>query len=280
MKKLLPIAVPCSMLLGILGLILRYWHLAEGPDDKGLYPKNHIAWILLCVLTVGAVIFFWLLSRQTEPKRPYKESFPYSIPGSLGYLAMIGIPLSSLPGTFQSGFWGILMGLLALCTAALSLMAGWQWMHGKRPAFHAYAAMTLFLASKLFSLVTQLRSEPEVHLFLFPAMGITAAMLASYQLWGMTVQEGNRQKHLFWNLLGACLCLVAIQGNYNGSMYGLCAVWLLASTCSTAAPRRHRQEAPAPQPEEPQAPAPIPEDLASLDTDQLIAQIMKDLEEK
>ncbi len=274
MKKYLPFAHYIAAGLGGIALALRLWMLSGGTDDRGLYP-DHFTWPLVCIISLGAVVFFWLLSRQADPVRPYRENFPASILGAAGHLAAaLALAITGL-GLFGSA---LLSAILALLAAAALALGGYLRYLGKRPPCLVHAVPTAFFALQLFTLGKDVGAEPETHLFLFPFLATVALMLASYQLWGIDVKEGNRQKSLFWSLTAGYLCLVAIPS--SGLLYLGCGLWMLTNLCSLM-PERQRREAPVePAPEV--AAEPVPEETEQLPTDPdlLIEQLLKDLESK
>ena len=64
MKKYLRYADVLVLFTGALGLFLRLIIAMGGTDEKGLYPKNHPAWVILCILSIAVIAAVYLLTRQ------------------------------------------------------------------------------------------------------------------------------------------------------------------------------------------------------------------------
>ncbi len=287
MRNLLKNAPLIGLICGAVGIVLRLWMLLGGTDDRNLYPKSHPAWILLCLVSLCAVILFFLLSRHTEPRRSYKNNFPASGIGAAGHLAAAtGIAIDGL-GLFGN-FLGNLAGIAAILSTLALIYGGWQRLQGLRTSFLVHFVPCVYLVLQVFAMGRILGAEPEISRYLFSFLAILASLLACYELWGFDVGLGNRNNSIFWSLTAACLCLTAIPGDSHRLSYLGLAVWFLTNLCSLKPVRRVRKAAAAePQPEgqpEPEikteAPAPakpqLPEDM---DTDALIAWLMENLDE-
>ncbi len=270
MKQYFPRAHVLTFGLGIMAMALRFWILLEGTDDRGLYPKNHPAWILVCLLSVAAVILVLLLSRQADLSRSYKQNFPASGLGAAGYLALAcGIALVTvLHWTEGSGLLDAVTKLLSIASALLLALGGWLRQQGKQPAFYIHALPCLYFALRVFTMGRVLGTEPEFQRYLFRFLAALSMLLACYQLWGFggNVNEGNRRKSLFWSLIAGYFCLAAIPGAQDWPIYCGGALWLLTNLCSLQPLRRR------PQPASETAPEPLfqPE---SQDTETLLEQI-------
>ncbi len=279
MKKHLQNSHLLALIFGSMAMVLRFWMLSGGPDEKGLYPL-HFSWTLVCILSAAVTVFFWLIGRQTDAKRPYKENFPASPIGALGHgAAALGLILTAFRQMGAGDILSLITAVLTVICGVLMVLGGLQRFQGRRQDFVIHGGLTLLFALRLFSMGKDLGAEPETHLFLFRFLATLAMMFASYQLWGFDVGDGNRQKSLFWSLLSAYLCLAALPGSLDWPLYLGCGLWLLTNLCSLR-PERRKQE-PAPQ-SETAPPVDIPGEtqLESMDTDQFIQQLLKDLEDK
>ena len=76
MKKYLANIDLITLAVAVIGVLLRFWHLSSGPDSNGLYPGNHIAWILLLCFSAGS---FRLLQRSpwkaVSPRRRNRQVY-------------------------------------------------------------------------------------------------------------------------------------------------------------------------------------------------------------
>ncbi len=243
MKKYLPHTHPLVLLSGILAMLLRYWNLSLRPDDRGLYPENHISWLLLCLLTVVVIIWLLLLSRFVDPRRRYKENFPFSWGSLLGLLCgAVGITSTGL-SHYQTdhGFSGTLLGVLGVSSAVMLAMAIWLRYRGQRPLPMTFAVPCLYFAMRVFFTGQLLGSEPQTSRFLFEFFASVSLLPASYYLWGFDLDIGRRRASFFWSLTAAFLCMAATPGSADWELYLGSAVLLLTNLCSLRPRRRPRK---------------------------------------
>lgn len=232
MKKYLRYADVLVLFAGALGLLLRLIMVMGGTDEKGLYPRHHAAWILLCILSVAVVAVLFLLTRQVGADQRYKKNFPASIPGAVcTALAAVGITFTAFD-LFKADLLHILCFLAGLAAMAGLLLAAYCRLNGRKPHFVCHAAPAIFFALRVFLLGKDLGSEPEASRYIFEMLASLAMIPACYQLWGFDVGLGRRDKCLFWSLTAAYLCIVAIVGIENWLLYLTSAAWLLTNMCS------------------------------------------------
>lgn len=311
MRKYLRYMDGIVMLCGAAGMLLRLWLLLAGPDAKGLYPAHHPAWILLCVFSVLTAVFIWLMTRHTGNNRSYRSNFPPSVLGAAGSaIAAVGLAVAGFTTLSDGDLLSMLAGILGLLSAAGLLLAAWNRYRGQRVHFVCHMLPCLFFAAYMFLMGRELGSEPETQRYLFRFFATIAMVPACYQLWAFDVNQGDRQKSLFWSLTAAYLCLVAMPGSTQWPMYLTAAIWLLTGLpVLKYLPKRKRAEAPteaepqtehveeptpaptqepAPQPEQPlpeslEAPAAQPAEESSdtpaeLDPDEIIAEILRQID--
>ncbi len=243
MKKYLPHTHPLVLLAGILAMLLRYWNLSLRPDSRGLYPDNHISWLLLCLLTVVVVIWLLVLSRFVDPRRRYKENFPFSWAGLLGLLCgAMSILLTGL-AHYQAdlGFSGTLLGVLGVGSAVMLGMAIWLRYRGQRPLPMTFAVPCLYFAMRVFFTGKLLGAEPQTSRYLFEFFASVSLLPASYYLWGFDLDLGHRRASFFWSLTAAFLCMAATPGSDDWALYLSSAVLLLTNLCSLRPRRRPRK---------------------------------------
>ena len=293
MKKYLRYADVFVLFSGALGLLLRLIISLGGTDAKGLYPKNHPAWIILCILSAGVVAVLWLLTRQVGADQRYKKNFPASRSGAIcAALAAIGIAFTAFD-LFATDLLSIICFLTGIASMAGLLFTGYCRFLGKKPHFICHAAPAAFFALRLFLLGKDLGAETEVSRYLFEMLASVAMIPACYQLWGFDVGMGKRENSLFWSLTAAYLCVVAIVGVENWLLYVTCTAWLLTNTCSlqylpkkmrpvsaqseqdipeTAAPAEVSQSVAV------ETPAPTAEPLEDIDPEAILAEILREID--
>ena len=239
MNKALKFSTLFAAFAGVLGALLRRWQLSAGVDERGLYPAGHPGWIGYVVLSIAAVAALWLVTRELENDPTWKRNFPTTFPAvaftASGYaLAALGIGIytkSLLPGTSTLQtvvYWG---GFV--CMAALLLLSV-QLFCGKKPFAMAHLLPCVYFAILLFTLGQRFGGEPELLRFMPQVAALATSALASYQLWGLAIDWGNRRKSLFWSLSAGCLCLAAAPGAHV--MYAAIGLWHLLSHCTLFLP--------------------------------------------
>ena len=308
MRKFLRYADAIALACGTLGMLLQFLILWGGTDHQGLYPAHHPAWILSWVLILGAVVFFWLLSRQSGTNCSFRANFPASPIAAIGCLAAAVTMIIAGIGYLRAGvLLDRLCGLFCLLSGIGMLPAGAGRFFGKRPPFLCYALPCVFFALHVFYLGGKWGGEPEPVRYLFRYFANLAMIPACYQLWGFSVGSGQRQNCLFWNLLAGFLCILSAPGASGSLLYLGAGFWILSNTCALKyIPRRIRstpqpeaeeelptvppeipstmEEAPLSSQEEAPLQTPVPEAAADplteleLDADAIIAEILREID--
>lgn len=297
MKKYLRYADVFVLFSGALGLLLRLMVMLGGTDEKELYPARHPAWIIACVLAVLVVAAIWLLTRKVGMDNRYEVNFPRSVPGAVGCgLGAVGVLVTaiSIPDSKMLSLLVCVSGLLA--AGGLGLAAYSRFM-GKKPQFACFALCCVFFTLRVFLLGQTLGAEPESYRYLFEMLAALAVIPASYQLWGFTVDLGDRQKCLFWCLTAGFLSMVALINPDSWLLHLTMTAWLLTNLCplkelrkqvrqpeaEPEQPDQMPEQAEEEQPEEavPQdqpAPETAPAEIEPIDVDAILAEIMKEID--
>lgn len=247
MKKLLHYSDCLMLLAGIIGCALRFWFGNTGLDGQGLYRASHPAWILLCLLSVGVVVFNWFLSREAGDNQNHSDNFPKSIVGGVSYMLMaaamayVGIMDLLSAEDFLSGIVAFTSMLAAICLA----VAGVERFSGNKPVFFAHLVPCVHFALRLFLLGKSLGTEPEICGFLFRFFASLTLIPAFYWLWAFDVNMGNRKRSLFFSLCAIFFCLVAtFEAGAGWAMYLVYAAMLLGNLCQQCyLPAREETEA-------------------------------------
>ena len=251
MKKLLHYA-DCLILLGaIVGCVLRLWFSTEGLDGRGLYDTTHPAWLLLCLLSLGMVVFSWFLTRDVGTNRDYTANFPKSkVSFATNGLLAIYLGYTGLMALRENDGWMELAVAIASLVAALGLaLNAANRLEGSKPASLTHMFPCVFFALRLFLLGKAFGTEPELCSFLFRFFASVALIPAYYCLWSFDVEEGNRRYSLFFSLIAVFFCLITTVETQEGwVLYMLSAACLLTDLC-----RQRYLPGPAPQAEVPAA---------------------------
>lgn len=242
MKKLLLQADRLIIASGIAGLLLRLWLYFVGPNERGLYPKYHISWILLLILSAAVAVILFLMSGHAGYSRNYGDNFRASGSAAVGcILAAVCMALYALSSLQKAGgksgisLLGCGFGIAA--AVALVVLAGCR-RKGTRPHYGIFAILSLHYGLYVFLLGRTWGDDPELLRFLFGFFASVSAMLASYQMWGFSVDLGNRSASLFWSLLAIFLNFCAIGENLAPLFHAGTAIWLLTNLCPLNPPPR------------------------------------------
>lgn len=285
MKKYLPHLDLITLGTAGIGILLRFWLLGIGEDENGLYPANHISWILLLALSAALAVFLFLIAGQAGKSRSYRANFSASLSGAVGFaIAACGMVVSALQ---HFGTGGIILyrvtGALGFLAAAALVLGGFCRWKGTVPHFLVFALPCAYLGLRLFCMGHIWGDEPELHRFLLGFFATAATVMACYHLWGFSVGLGNRAASLLWSLLGSYLCLVAMPGSGDWPFYLGTAVWLFTNLCpKKAAPFRPEfkpEPMPASAPEQSETAAETPVELPQ-EADPEIEAIIAELRQK
>ncbi len=230
MKKYLQYANLFALGAGCVGFGLLCWLFAAGTDERGLYPANHPAWILVGILSAAVAVAIWLLVRQAGQNRNYRTNFPASIPGAVGYIAAgIGL-LSGGLNTFGAGSTlCTICGIVGILGAFPLFLAAYYRFRGLRSKLPAHILPCFFFTLQLFVLGQEFGAEPELCRYLYRFWASVALVPACYWLWSFDVKMGKRCNCLFWCLVAGYCNLVAMANNTNWLVHGCMAFWMLTA---------------------------------------------------
>ncbi len=304
MRKYLRYANFIALCAGTVGMALSAWLFAVGTDEKGLYPANHPAWILLGILTAAVVILFWLLSRQAGINRNYRQNFPPSILAACGLAAgAIGLLLGGFSSFGTGKGLGMITGALGVLGSLPLFWAAVCRFQGQRCNLPVHIVPCFFFALQLFVLGQKYGSEPEMCRYLYRFWAYASMVPACYWLWSFDVKLGKRPDCIFWCLVaGYCNLVAAVSGGHTLLHLGA-AIWMLTALPKLDyLPRPPKasgetvpaEDSPAPAPQEPQLPLPDPQlpeeqpitptlDILSPhlpDTNAILEELLRDLEEQ
>lgn len=267
MKKLLnPKNLPLIVTFaGLIGFVIRMLSMGKGVDEAGLYPPATAAWIALWVLTTAVAVLIIFMTKPLSENVKYNQNFPASPVSAVGTL--LGAVAICLAGwnsfTDSLDALGLLTGILGMGGGILLVMAAYARLKGMKVNFLYHIVSCLFLALRTFILSKEWSNVPQIGPFLFTFLFHVCAMLAIYQLCAFDVDLGKRRASLFWSLMTAYLCLVALPSSEDVLFCGCIAIWMLTNLCSLR-PVKKRKPA-APRDSEPTAQAQMSSSDVSID---------------
>lgn len=236
MKKILhstslPLLVPMAALVG---MALRLWTMAGGPDQAGLYPRQPLAWTLLWIVTALTVAGIFLLIRPLKNPGRYSDNYPASILGAAGYVlggagivysAITTLPTATLLLTTLSGWLGIFAGACLLLTALIRFK-------GAKPTFLLHLIPCLYFALRIFDCCRHWSNITQMGLFIFQFLASVCVMLSTYQMCCFDVNLGNRRSSLLWSLCGVYFCVLALPVGEDLWFYGGMLLWQITNLCA------------------------------------------------
>lgn len=229
--------------LGCVGMLLRFWQLKTGIDEKGLLT-DHPATLLcvgLCVLAAGLVVFA-LLGKGDSRKA--SGMFPPSIPGALTTLAA-GVLMALTGVSSFSGADSLLlkaagiMGLLSGAACVLLALCRWK---GLRAHTILRSIVCVFFMLHLVQHYQQWFSQPQLALYAFQLLAHVGLMLVAYQRAALDAGADGRKAFILSSQLTGFLCLLALPGSDEILFYVVMAAWMFLDTGKLRLPKVKEQE--------------------------------------
>lgn len=195
---------------GLAAMLLRFWLLKTGVDDRGLLITEHLGSILSYVLCLGLPIAFaFLLGKKQNlhftPNPLASVGFFIQAVG-FGLAAWTLLSYTTLAMRTAAGVFGLLAAVCAV-VAGIYAIRGYK-IH---PLFFCPGA--LFFACFLFCRYQQWSAEPELQRYVFQLAAAVVSMFALYQRSALGVNIGSSKQYLLWSRSAILLCLAAIPGS-------------------------------------------------------------------
>lgn len=196
---------------GLVAMLLRFWLLKTGVDDRGLLITEHWGSILSYVLCLGLPLaFVFLLGKKKQnlhfaPNALASVGFFIQAVG-FGLAAWTLLSYTTLAMRTATGVFGLLAAVCAV-VAGIFAIRGYR----THPLFFCPGA--LFFACFLFCRYQQWSAEPELQRYVFQLVAAVVSMFALYQRSALGVNIGCSKLYLLWSRSAILLCLAAIPGS-------------------------------------------------------------------
>ena len=235
MKQLTKPSVSAAVfsLGGIAAMLLRFWLLKTGVDDRGLLSTGHLGHILSYVLGFGLPIGFLILLGKSKGSVHFAHT-PLSSVGffvqavGFGLAAWTLLSYTTLAMRTATGIFGILAAVCAV-VAGIYAIRGYR----THPLFFCPGA--LFFVCFLFCRYQQWSAEPELQRYVFQLAAAVSSMFALYQRSALGVNMGHRRWYLLWSRSAILLCLAAIPGSQLPLLWLAMAMSFALDCCEDAA---------------------------------------------
>lgn len=217
---------------GVAAMVLRFWLLNAGVDDRGLLVTGHLGYILSYILSVAlpVTLFFALGKKQSLHFAPNALSAVGFFIQAVGFglAAWTLLSYTTLAMRTVTGVFGI---AAALC----AVVAGIYALRGCRTHPLFFCPGALFFACFLFCRYQQWSAEPELQRYVFQLAAAVVAMFAMYQRSALGVNMGSSRQYLVWSRSGILLCLAAIPGSQLPLLWLAMAIFFALDGCEEKA---------------------------------------------
>ncbi|MBR5529491.1 MAG: CCA tRNA nucleotidyltransferase [Oscillospiraceae bacterium] len=213
---------------GIVGAGLQTWYFRTGIDSKGLFTDGHpamgLSGVLLAVVLLG--LFLWSVSVARTPSlKKLLPASPFAFVGTLlGGAGILATDLFELTQILD--LVSLVCLVLGLAAAGCLVYSGFCRMQGKLPAFKTRIVVILYFVVHLVSQYRQWSKEPQLALYLFPALASVFLMLAVYQRLALEAEVKSAGAYGFFTGAAILLCFLALP-TASGLFYLTMALWLL-----------------------------------------------------
>lgn len=215
---------PLTLVLGLVGLLLRFWQGSSGMDKTGLFVASHPANILLWILTVAAMALL-VLGAWKGPK-VLRRKFPASLGAALGcFMAGGGILIANILELAESSDSVTRISSILGVLASLGLFyMGLRRKNGRRSSMAALTAVMLYFMTHLVVQYRHWSAEPQLQHYLAPLLASVFLMLFAYHRSALDVTGKSFRLYIFYNLAALFFCCLSLNTD-TWMFYGAMALW-------------------------------------------------------
>lgn len=218
---------------GIAVMLLRFWLLRSGIDDRGLLVSGHLGCTLSYVIAIALPVALLVLMEKGKRNLRFSPSLFtavgfFALAVGLGVAAWKLLASISLVMHTATGIFGIAGALCAL-VAGIYALRGFK----THPLFFCPGA--LFFACFLFCRYQQWSAEPELQMYVFQLLAAVLSMISLYQRSALGVNIGSGKMYLLWSRSAVLMCLAAIPGSQLPLLWIAMAVFFALDGCEDAA---------------------------------------------
>lgn len=224
-----------TLLLGLLGLMMRQRLLAVGMDERGLLiPGTFWATALLVESLLFLAAVFWFI-RDQKRRGSWAEDFP---PCRVrGVLGMLGGVLVALSGVGQLTGGQPAVGLLAVAAGGCMAFGGWCRFSGRRPSPMFHCFVCVFFVVRLVLSFRQWSADPQLQDYVMQLMASISLMLFAFHRASADAGVMNPRRIVLFALCSCFFCVNSLLDSSMGLLYLGAGAW-----CLGAAPTMEQPE--------------------------------------
>jgi hypothetical protein len=219
---------------GLATMLLRFWLLGSGVDDRGLLVTGHLGYILSYVLCLALPVSLQLLlGRGKHPLH-----FAPTIFAAVGFFVQavgFGIAAWTLL-SYTTLVMRTATGIFGIIAAFCALVAGIYAMKGYRTHPLFFCPGTLFFACFLFCRYQQWSAEPELQRYVFQLLAAVFSMISLFQRSALGARMGSGKRYVLWSRSTILFCLAAIPGSQLPLLWLTMAASFALDGCEEMAP--------------------------------------------
>ena len=216
--------LPVTLLLGLAGLLLRFWLYQSGVEKTGLldgsHPANILSYVLL-FLTLGYLIFTAFQFPKTG-----NGNVPSSNIAALGCLvAAVGLLISNVLDLAQSNDTiSTICSILGLAAGFGMLYLGIQRKNGQTGSLIVFTVVISYFMTHLVGQYRFWSAEPQLQHYLFPLLSSVFLMLFAYHRAALDVTGQSFRRYIIFNQAALFFCCMSLNTD-NWLFHASMAIW-------------------------------------------------------
>lgn len=242
MKKNYKTMLLLTPILGTVGMLLRFWLLSTGYDEKGLLIAFHPASVCCWLLTFVMLGCMFLLTAGVKGMASHDRIFPASVPAAVfTALGAAGIGVNAISyWTIASNLLSRACCLLGIAAALCMAFAAFCRYRGKQPGFLPMTAVTVYFMLLLVCRYRIWMAEPQLDAYCFELLFTAGMMLTCFYHAALDDGAGNLGHFIRFGLATVFFAFLAIPGNENWFFIGSTGAFVLVELFTVRLPKRKR----------------------------------------
>lgn len=230
------------LLLGAVGMVLRWLLYATALDARQLLPSFHPLAVCLWLLTAAALLYITVCVWKLNGDGAYENNFfPSPLAAGGQAAAAIGIlvtmlhdapALQALLGTMLPGFLPVLWQILGFLSVPCLLIGAYCRLKGKKPYFLLHVVPCLFFVLQVVVHYRLWNSKPQLMSYFFTLFGAAAMALFAMYTVLFEVDIPRRRMQLGMGLAAVYFCTVSLSDMRDLWLYLGAIAWAATGLCT------------------------------------------------